>query len=112
MRKIPLKLRDEMESDSFYKQCCITGRNDEKIEWHHNLIYGGQQVNEKFCILPLTDWVHREIVKHKQKCDWIMWSRASEQEIEKYSKATNYKRELERLNKIYGTYTNRKSTIN
>jgi len=103
---IPPKLREEMANDKFYDKCCITGlsKNAVKIEWHHNLMFSGKRVNAKFCILPLADFVHRNIVKYKQKCDWVMWSRASEQEIAKYSKAINYKRERDRLNKIYGIH--------
>ena len=95
-----------MANDKFYDKCCITGlsKNAVKIDFHHNLQYAGQRVNEKFCILPLADWVHRNIVKHKQKCDWIMLNRATDQELEKYSKAVDYKRERSRLNKIYGNY--------
>lgn len=104
MRKIPAKLRAEIENDPFYSKCCITGlsKNAVKIDWHHNLQFGGRQVNEKFCILPLADFVHREIVKHKEKCNWIMWNRANDEEIERYSKAQDYKRERDRLNTIYG----------
>lgn len=106
MRKIPPKLVKEMESDKYYQKCCITGlsKNAVKIEWHHNLIYGGQQVNEKFCILPLADFVHEKIVKYKEKCNWIMLNRATDQELEKYSKAIDYKRMREVLNKKYGVY--------
>ena len=102
MRKIPKQLMEDMANDKFYKQCCITGRTDEKIEWHHNLIYAGRQVNEKWCILPLLKSVHRDIVKYKEACDWIMLNRATDEELERYSKAINYKRERDRLNKIYG----------
>lgn len=113
-KPIPKPLREEMSNDEFYSRCCITGltKNAVKIEWHHNLMFGGSRVNAKFCILPLADFVHRNITKHKEKCDWIMWNRATEEEIAKYSKAVDYKRELERLNKIYGICPKRKSTVN
>lgn len=109
-KPIPKKLREEMANDKFYDKCCITGlsKNAVKIEWHHALISyvdGNKgRVNEKFCILPVADFVHRNITKYKKKCDWIMWNRASKSDIIKYSKATNYQRELERLNNIYGKY--------
>ena len=104
---IPPKLREEMANDKFYEKCCITGlsKNAVKIDWHHNLQFGGKRVNEKFCILPLADFVHRNITKHKEKCDWIMLNRASDEELEKYSKATNYKQLRENLNKKYGKYS-------
>lgn len=104
MRPIPPSLRKEMEADLFYKKCCISGSTSEKIDWHHNLIFAGRQVNEKFCILPLAKSIHDNIVKYKEKCNWIMLNRASDVELLRYSKATNYIKERERLNKIYGEY--------
>lgn len=93
-----------MSSDLYYKKCCITGSTSEKIEWHHNLIFGGRQVNEKFCILPLAKSIHDNIVKYKEICDWIMWSRATDDEIRKYSKANNYFRTRDILVGKYGKY--------
>ena len=108
MRKIPLELKEEMANDIFYKKCCITNQSNEKIDWHHNLIFKGQQVNEKFCILPLLNSIHRDIVKYKEKCDWIMWNRATPEQIQKYSKAINYQEVLNRLNKKYGAYNHKR----
>lgn len=104
MRPIPKKLRDEISSDPYYKKCCITGKTSERIEWHHNLIYAGNQRNEKWCILPLAESVHENITKYKEICDWIMLNRASELEIQQVSKAINYTRMREILNKKYGKY--------
>lgn len=106
MRPIPLKLREEMSSNKFYKKCCLDNfvyPCSGKIEWHHNLIYAGKQVNEEFCILPVCK-MHHDIEKHtiiKEKLNWIMWDRATDEQIKYYSKATNYQFEKERLNKIY-----------
>lgn len=104
MKKIPPKLRDEMANDPYYQKCCVTGCRNEKIDWHHNLKYASNQVNEKFCILPLSKSIHDNIVKYKEICDWIMWNRASDEQIARYSKAENYQYTKERLNKKYGTY--------
>ncbi len=104
MRKIPPQLREEMAADPFYKKCCISGSTSEKIEWHHNLIFAGKQVNEKFCILPLAKSIHDKIELYKEKCDWIMLNRASDEELLRYSKAVNYKALRDRLNTIYGKY--------
>ena len=103
MRTIPLKLRNELSIDPFYKRCCIS-RSQESITFHHNLIFAGSQVNEKFCILPLSKEVHDNIKKYKEKCDWIMWNRASSEQIKKYSRGTDYQRVLNNLNEKYGTY--------
>lgn len=105
MRPIPLALRFEMESDPFYKKCCITGQlaTSTKIDWHHNLIYAGRQVNEKWCILPLARAVHDDIIHYKEKCDWIMLNRADDDTLRRYSKTTDLIRRRTILNKKYGT---------
>lgn len=87
MRPIPPKLRKELEADPFYKRCCITGSISEKIDWHHNFIFAGKQVNEKWCILPLANSVHEKIVYYKKKCDLIMLLRADDDTLRRYSKA-------------------------
>jgi hypothetical protein len=99
---IPKEMREEMSQDPYYKKCCITGRSDEKIDWHHNLTFKGKRVNEKFCILPLAKSVHDKLPK--ELCDWVMWNRATDEEIARYSKAENYQLTKERLNKKYGIY--------
>lgn len=58
MRKIPTELREQLADDPFYKQCALTGRRDEKIDWHHAFIYAGRQVNERWAIIPLLRSVH------------------------------------------------------
>lgn len=104
MRKIPQKLKEELSSDIFYKKCCIPDEMcNGRIEWHHNLIYGGKQINEKFCILPICHFHHEHEKNSKigEKLDYIMWSRATPEQIKSYSKAKDYQFELERLKKIY-----------
>lgn len=102
MAKIPEELRNEMSNDPYYQRCAVTGLNHERIEWHHNLIFAGKQVQEKWCILPLLKSVHEKIESYKDKVDWIMLNRATDQELERYSKAINLKEKRDRLNKIYG----------
>lgn len=71
MNNIPPKLRAEIAADPFYQRCCITGAmaKNTKIEWHHNLIFAGKQVQEKWAILPLVESVHDDIAYHKEECD-------------------------------------------
>lgn len=92
-----------MEADPFYKICCISGRTSEqeKIDWHHNLIFAGRQVNEAFCILPLAKSIHDRIVEYKELCDYIMLSRATPEERSRYSKAINYELMYQNLKKKY-----------
>ena len=86
MRKIPTQLREEMANDPFYKTCCLGGSG--KIEWHHNLIYAGRQVNEKWCILPLSQEMHRIADRKdiKAKLNRIMLSRATKEDLARYPK--------------------------
>ena len=105
MRKIPDEVLEEIMKDWFYKKCCVA---DEKcsgrIEWHHNLIYAGKQVNEKWCILPICHY-HHEHEKDKELggiLDYIMLCRATNEELEKYSKAINYIELRERLKLKFG----------
>lgn len=103
MRPIPVKLKKEMEADPFYKKCCITGLTKCKIDWHHNFTWQGRQLNEKWAILPLAEHIHHQITKYKEKCDWIMLNRATDDELRQYSKAVDYLAMRNRLNKQYGT---------
>lgn len=105
MNNIPPKLREEMARDPYYKRCCVTG-DTEKVQWHHNLIFAGKQVQEKWCILPLAYHIHKiaddKVIR--ERLDWIMLNRATEKDIMRYSKAVDLSAKLERLNKKYGRY--------
>lgn len=104
MSPIPPKLRDEMSADPFYKKCCITGKTNEKIDFHHNMIYAGRQLQQKFAILPLAQIIHERIIAYKDKCDWIMLNRATPEELKKYSRAIDYNYRLKQLNAKYGEW--------
>jgi hypothetical protein len=101
MRKIPPKLRQELDADPYYHECCIMGRTTEKIDWHHNFTWQGSQLNEAWCILPLSETVHNSITQYKDICDWIMLNRASEETLKKYSKAVDLIRKRDYLNKKF-----------
>jgi len=108
MRAIPQKLKNELEQDTWYKRCCLTGRTrvQEKIEWHHAFAFAGRQINERWCILPLAKSIHdrekeREI---KDRLNWIMFNRADEETLKKYSKAIDLIWLKNSLNKQYGQW--------
>lgn len=86
---IPLSLRERLANNPFYWDCCISNNECQgHIEWHHNLIYAGKQVNEEFCILPLCQ-KHHKIEKYKQiksKLNKIMVSRATDEDLKKFPK--------------------------
>lgn len=106
MNNIPPRLRAEMATDPFYQRCCITGAmaKNTKVEWHHNLIFAGKQVQRKWAILPLREDIHEDIAKWKEKCDWIMLNRVSDEILQTYSRAENLIAKRDRLNKKYGPW--------
>lgn len=98
-----------MSDDVFYKNCCYSVyTGDEncsgKIEWHHNLKWAGTRVNEIFAILPVCQYHHRlaDTTEVRMKLDWIMLNRATDDELQTYSKAENYFEKKKRLNEQYG----------
>ena len=104
---IPAKLKKELANDKFYDRCCLTGihKNLEKIDWHHAFIYAGKQVNEKWCILPVVQAIHFQhngiTAKVKEKLEWIMLNRATDEELKKYSKCIDLIKKRDRLNEKY-----------
>ena len=95
-----------MSADPWMKRCCITGATNEKIDWHHNLIWAGRQVNEAWAILPLARSVHEQVHKPeiKEKCDWVMLNRARDEQLLPYCRAINYIRLRDVLNQKFGQY--------
>lgn len=89
MNNIPLKLRKEMADDPFYTRCVVTGVGG-KIEWHHNLIVSGNQLQRKWAILPLAPMVHAKAdnTEVREILDWIMLNRASQRELGEFGMAT------------------------
>jgi len=90
-KPIPNKLIKEMEKDSFYQVCCLTGKfkgRGVKIEWHHNFEtyqYGNKgRLNEKWCIIPVIKELH------------------DDETLKKYSKCLDLIKLRERLNQQYG----------
>jgi len=112
---IPRELREELSKDPFYKRCCLTGRNDKKIDFHHALEWKGRQVQERFCILPIIIDIHQYhqgITKEvKEKLDWIWLNRATDEELLYYSKAENYLAKRNRLNKKYGKFSEKRKLL-
>lgn len=114
MNKIPPKLRSEMASDPYYEQCarrealhdhqCEADPLTRKlIEWEHVLYFKGSQLQKKYAIIPICWLVHRGGKLDKTINEWIALNRATDQELEEISKATNYKHKRDYLNKIYGS---------
>lgn len=104
-----MKLRQQLSEDPTYSFCCLTGVQSspaDPVEWHHNLKFAGKNAQARFCILPILRSIHlkadtREV---REKLNWVMWSRATAEEIAEFSKSTNYAHEFIRLKNIYGEY--------
>ena len=106
MRPIPLEMREALAEERFMKKCCLyeVGYECEgRVEWHHNLIFAGRQVNEKWAILPLCHWHHNRINQYKKKCDWVMLNRVTDEELKPFCKAIDYIGMRAKLNTEYGT---------
>ena len=102
MRPIPLELRERLASKKYYKRCALC--HAEGVQWHHNLIYAGRQVNAEFCIIPLCPSCHAQARNKevKEKLDWIMLNRADNEELLPYCKAVDYIQLREKLNAHFG----------
>lgn len=104
---IPEKLREQLSVDRYYNKCCLTGNTLEKIDWHHNFQYGGKQINEWWCILPVKQSIHQYhqgiTSEVKERLDFIMINRFLEKGTldelqEKYPKI-NWKQKYNYLSK-------------
>jgi hypothetical protein len=118
MSKIPKELLKEILADPFYRRCCLFDSDcSGRITFEHSLIYAGKQLQEKFAIIPLCEF-HHSIGKHldggnmvKEKNEWVALSRATPEELQKYSKAIDLMRKLKYLQGKYGTYKHQTAFI-
>lgn len=94
-----------MAADPYYKICCYPEEHPcrGKIDWHHNLIHAGRQSNIRETILPICEFIHAaaRITHIKEKLDLVMLNRMSDEQVRSISKAVNYTRLKENLNKKY-----------
>lgn len=122
---IPLKLREEMALDPFYKHCALFGQVIEgkhphicegKITWEHAMIYAGEKIQKKWAIIPLCEKAHavnsfQDAGTMKKEVNrWVALNRASRPDLEAYTlpdvkfNKVDYFRELTCLNAKYGLY--------
>jgi hypothetical protein len=114
MRPIPIKQREKMSKNPYYKKCCLCGETQGKIDYHHNVIFGGRQANDEECILPLCLICHdgARNSKVKEKLDLIMYRRMSDATFMKYDKTGMHSTRYHYLenkygDRIFGTYQER-----
>lgn len=113
MRPISQRVKSVIASDYFYTKCARIkdGGCMGRLTMEHALIFAGKQVDEPFAIIPLCEF-HHAVNRfqdggdlQKEKNIWIALNRATDQELEKISKAVNYISLRERLNTKYGKYS-------
>lgn len=109
MNRIPKKLRDRLADDMLYQRCCITGELGtwaDPLQWHHNLIHAGKQVQADFAILPVKKSIHliADYPKIKEKLDWVMLNRMSEEELERYGRVFDWQARKDYLNALFGEW--------
>lgn len=108
MRTIPQKLKKEILSDPYYRNCAREGGDcDGRITWEHAIIYAGRQLNEKWAIIPLCTF-HHAVDRHQDGGDLnkefnvlIALNRATEAELLSVGKVVNYVRMRSMLNLKY-----------
>lgn len=109
MRKISDPVRKVINTDPYYTKCarCNEGTCKGRITMEHTLIYAGKQIDEVWAIIPLCEYHHAvnqyqdggDLKKELNIC--IALNRATDEELLKYSKATNYIALRKQLNEKY-----------
>lgn len=91
-KPIPPAIREKLAQDPFMTHCLIAyeGNCEGRVQWHHNLIYGGKRMNDWWSILPVCEKHHRKESKYKDTLNLVMCDRAPFDELLKYSKVINY----------------------
>jgi len=116
MIPIPSKLQKRMNEDPAYEQCMLSGVKGHECGGRantreHAIMFQGKRLQELWAIISLCARGH-EVDEYqdahtmdKQMNIWVALNRATDTELRAISKSTDYIRERERLNKIYGPYT-------
>ena len=91
MRTISEKLKSQLLSDDYYKQCARKNKYCKgRITWEHCFIYAGRQINEKWAIIPLCEWhhgvgIHQNVNGMDKRINqYIALNRATEKDLDKY----------------------------
>jgi len=109
---IPKSLLKEILADPYYKKCIRKkeGKCKGRTTLEHTTIYEGNQIQEKWAIVPLCAF-HHGVDVYQDKGDlkkelgqWIALTRATDEELERISKAIDYKARRNYLNDKYKHY--------
>lgn len=86
MRPISPRVKNILNTDPFYKKCCITGRRD--VTMHHVWIYRMAQIDEAWAIVPLSASIHTSHLptEIRERCELISLIRATDEELANFPK--------------------------
>lgn len=81
-------------------KCQVCGATERKLDYHHNLIYQGRQVDSPNTILIACRKCHDKAneIEMREKMDRIMLNQMTEDELERYSKVENLQAKKQYLN--------------
>lgn len=114
---IPKHLRAEMAQDPEYGRCALEGLLEDvigpcegRITREHALYYAGRKVQARFAIIPCcarhhgVDRFQDAAGAPKRVREWAALNRATDEELQELSKATDAMHRKEYLNAVYGEY--------
>jgi len=107
MHPIPIKLKEEMAADPYYK-CCVRWREGTcsgRITWEHCWLYAGKQIQEKWAIIPLCWFHHLGDGLIKEINHWFSINRMTKNDEEKYPRKNWFQIRIY-LNKKYNKLFN------
>lgn len=128
MSSINHKDKERMSESTWYKRCAfgtlpadLKRRGKERlqygneqvscsghIQWHHNLIYADNKVQDEFAIIPLCVHHHYCIDYIRDVIDFIMMCRMTQGDFLTYSRSDKNEAKLNRYLEVYGdSYTKR-----
>jgi hypothetical protein len=110
MRKISPKIKEVLLQEP--DVCALKDGNcSGRITWEHTLIFSGKQIDEVWAIIKICarhhsvdEWQDGGLL-NKEKNVWVALNRATDEELRRYSKAIDYLKLKEKLNKKYGSYS-------
>jgi hypothetical protein len=106
---IPKSLLSDILNDRYYRNCIRykEGTCRGRITFEHTEIYKGRQIQEKWAIVPLCSY-HHAVLEYQDCGDFnkelgqaVALNRATDKELEKYSKTIDYKRRRDYLKQKY-----------
>ena len=83
MRKMPIKLREKLANDPYYKKCVREDEDcDGRITWEHVFYFRSRQINERWCVIPICEAHHYDKVFDKRENERIALARATDEDFD------------------------------